>query len=102
MKDTCEPDKCPFAKEYGQEACPNYIECWWQEDGMNKPELLKDCAPKRILLMMQDLHNRLVGVQTQQAEVCGQLYNMTEAVKRVPTVEHEFIEQEKILSIEDD
>jgi len=102
MKDTCNPADCAFGKEYGQEKCPNFIECWWQEDGMDKPILVKDCAPHRILMMLQDLHNRFIGVQKQQAEVCGQLFIMTEAFKMLPAYKKEYIEQQKIFSIEDE
>lgn len=100
MKDTCNPENCAFGKEYGQEKCPNFVECWWQQDGMDKPILVKDCAPHRILMMLQEMHNRVLGVQKQQAEVSGQLYLMTEAIKRFPQYQ-KAIEEAKTLAIEE-
>lgn len=68
MKDTCFFEKCGFAKNLFDtpNECPNYIETWWNPSNENKPVLIRDCAYRRIFLMIQDLSNRLVGVQKAQ------------------------------------
>lgn len=79
MKGTCNPidsqtgqSICGMADLFGIKKCPNYIETWWtpqSPSGDGKPILVCDCAPKRTLLMIQDLHNRLVGVEKSQEEL---------------------------------
>ena len=79
MKGTCEPidphtgeSVCGMADLFGVKKCPNYIETWWTSQkvgGESQPILVCDCAPKRILLMIQDLHNRLIGVEKSQEEL---------------------------------
>jgi len=70
MESTCNFKECEFAKQLfaKPEQCPFYIESWWQPEGKGKPVLVKDCVHKRMFLMIQDLHNRLIGVQKAQEE----------------------------------
>jgi len=58
---TCNP-KCKWWKKY-KEGCPNYIESVFIPHGSNQPIIYKDCAPKRAMLMIQDLSNRLLAMQ---------------------------------------
>lgn len=67
---TCDFDKCRFAKEFftKKEDCFNYKETWWKDPRSSEPVLIGDCAPIRTLIMVQELSNRLVGVQKSQEE----------------------------------
>jgi len=82
MKDTCLCEKCPLWKKYysrkNGQCCPNYIETSWTSREDNQPVLIKDCAPKRSVLMMMDMQNRLFGTQ-QAAE---QARNKSEKVSQ--------------------
>lgn len=79
MKGTCETidphtgkSICGMADLFGVKKCPNYIETWWTPNkigGESQPVLVCDCAPKRTLMMIQDLHNRLVGVEKAQEDL---------------------------------
>lgn len=60
MQGTC--DKCWMMKD-GK--CPNLIETWWTPHG-GKPELVVDCAPRRTVLMLQELVNRVDSLHTAQ------------------------------------
>lgn len=62
MKGTCKKEECPFYKEHGKK-CPFYVETWWKEGESGKTDLVEDCAPIRAMLMQQDFHGRMVGVQ---------------------------------------
>lgn len=64
-------ENCPF-KKMGHEECPNYIETIWQEEGNPQPVIIKDCAPKRTLLLVQELYNKVFALQQQasQTEAC--------------------------------
>lgn len=70
MTDTCNFPKCAVAKKLKikkAEECINFTSAWWRpEEG--KPVLLNDCAPKRMPLMIQELYNRMTGVQKSQEE----------------------------------
>jgi len=70
MENTCNYKECRLFDLLGgkPEQCPNYQESWWTPEGKGKPILIKDCAPRRTFLMIQDLSNRLVGVQKAQEE----------------------------------
>jgi len=66
MEGTCDKN-CPLWKKY-KEKCPNYIESWWKPENKKEPILIKDCAPKRTFIMIQELHNRFIGVEKSQEE----------------------------------
>ena len=68
MESTCNPENCKLFDLIGgtPDQCPNYMENWFTPSGGGKPVLTKDCAPRRTLLMISDLHNRLIGVQKAQ------------------------------------
>jgi hypothetical protein len=66
MEDTCNKTDCALWGLFDHK-CPNYVESWWNSSD-NKPKLVHDCAPRRTFIMIQDLHNRLIGVQKAQEE----------------------------------
>lgn len=68
MENTCIREKCEF---WNNGKCPNYIESWWMppETQGGKPILIYDCSPKRTFLMIQDLSNRLTGLQKAQEQL---------------------------------
>jgi len=70
MKNTCDYKNCEFGKLLFDkpEQCVNYVESWWTPNNKDNPILIKDCSHKRLFLMVQDLSNRLVGVQKSQEE----------------------------------
>ncbi len=69
MENTCDHKECKLFDLLGgnPSQCPNYQETWWTQD-KKKPTLIKDCAPKRTFLMIQDLHNRIIGIQKAQEQ----------------------------------
>jgi hypothetical protein len=77
MKGTCNPidEKtgkavCGMYELFGEvRKCPNFIESWWKPnplDGDQTPILVADCAPIRTMILIQELSNRLVGVEKAQ------------------------------------
>lgn len=85
MENTCKPESCKLHALLGREPseCPHYIETWWTPagpDGQRRPVLVQDCAPKRILIMVQDLSNRLVGVQQAHEEQRNQVAGLIEGL----------------------
>jgi len=70
MEDTCSKEKCSLW-QLTDGNCPNFIESWWTPvgPGENQPKLVSDCAPKRTFLMIQDLSNRLTGLQSSHEEL---------------------------------
>ncbi len=70
MTDTCKFSSCVIAKRLKikvAEECPNHVATWWTQKDQ-KPVLISDCATQRIVFMVQDLHNRLIGVQQSQEQ----------------------------------
>lgn len=69
MEHTCNFERCKFGQDFFSkpEECFNFKETWWKPlEG--EPKLVKDCAPIRTMLMVQGLHDRLIGVQKSQEE----------------------------------
>lgn len=67
MRDTCEPKECHLLrkvlKEKNPKGCPNYIETWWQSAEGGNPILVKDCCPRRMILMSQEIVNGSLRLQ---------------------------------------
>ena len=69
MKPTCNFAECQFAKVLKlkkPDGCPNYMDNLFTPQGPGadpKPVLIQDCAPRRTLLMLQELYNRDIGMQ---------------------------------------
>jgi len=81
MKDTqCED--CPF-KAMGFDKCPNYIETLWHEKDEPQPLIIKDCAPRRTLLMMQELYNRTFSLQQQINQGENEIGNMRASITKL-------------------
>jgi hypothetical protein len=65
MQDTCFDD-CVLLKQLkgDRRRCPNYVEVWWEPRyPPGEPKLMKDCAPKRCLLLLQEIYNRLIEIE---------------------------------------
>lgn len=82
MKKDTACENCPF-KRMGFSECPNYIETVWHEQGSQQPTIVKDCAPKRSLLMIQELYNRTFGLQQQVSQGEKEIGEMRAAVSRL-------------------
>jgi len=53
--------KCGICPD--EKGCPNYQESWWIADGKDQPVLIKDCAPKRIMIQQQFMQIRMEAMQ---------------------------------------
>jgi len=81
MRDTACKD-CPY-KIMGFDECPNYIETVWNKEGDIQPQIVRDCAPKRTLLMLQELYNRTFGLQQQVNQCENSAETMKSEIKRL-------------------
>lgn len=71
MESTCDFKTCKVAsklrfKNPGQ--CFNNVQSFWLNPDTGIKQDVNDCAPKRTLLMVMDLSNRLTGVQKSQEQ----------------------------------
>lgn len=98
MKNTCDYGNCKFAQNLfdSPEECFNYIESWWTPSDGGQPILIKDCIPKRQFLMIQDLHNRLIGVQKSQEEQRNESIKMKESMIKFINVISEYDKTVKV------
>jgi len=71
QKDTCEKEKCPFWKLIASEGkpCPMYVSVTFTPNKGGQPYNVQDCAPIRTILMIQDLYNRMIGIQQSQEKL---------------------------------
>lgn len=101
MQETACGRKCPFAVGDDCSSCPNYVESFWVNAKDNQPQLIRDCAPKRTFMMVQDLHNRLTGVQEAQEQQRNELNAFTQSlnnavVTAVEMSKHKAISNENV------
>jgi len=75
VHDTADCSTCAFKVKDGKK-CPNYIETLWHEEGNSQPRIVKDCAPKRTLLMLQELYNRTFSLQKQVSQAESQVHEL--------------------------
>ena len=63
MKGLCTFEKCYFGQLLdSKEQCPNYMEHWFYPKDKD-PESIEDCAPRRTVEMLKDIHARLIALQ---------------------------------------
>ena len=86
MKDTvCSDKECKFVKSgfcSRCEDCPFYVESWWQSPDCS-PHLVKDCFPKRSLLIQQETINRSLALQSANEQQRNEFNRIAEAFKAV-------------------
>jgi len=70
MQNTCEKEKCKIWQLLDGN-CPNVIESSWLPPPTvgGPPVTVTDCAPRRTMIMIQELSNRLVGVEKSQEDM---------------------------------
>lgn len=76
----CTPQECKFVKAKfckKCEDCPHYIESWWKSHE-GQPKLVKDCFPKRSLLLQQEQINRSLSIQSANEEARNQIARLAE------------------------
>ena len=87
MDDTCKAKECKLHELLGgtPEQCPNFIQTAWtsQETGVSK--LVRDCAPIRTMLMIQELVNRTLGLQQAQEQQRNESHVVVDIVKKALT-----------------
>lgn len=102
MENTCHWDNCPFRKKMKlkkAEECPNFYENIFVSPKDEKI-IVQDCAPIRTMLMVQDVFNRLIGLQKategQRNQIAGFLGAAGLAVRQIAedteVIEGEFTE----------
>lgn len=69
VSDTCDKEKCQLWSLFDGH-CPNKMENMFSPPPTvgGPPKMVIDCAPRRTMLMIQELYNRLIGVQKAQEE----------------------------------
>lgn len=102
MDNTCCEGKCPwvktgFCKEV--EECPNFVETWWQEGKSGDQKLVRDCAPKRIMMQISYLHSRLEGVQAATEQVRNETTLMKGHFAALVDASHKHIEEQERLAL---
>ncbi len=83
MENTCKFPKCAIAKRLKikvLDECPNHVSTWWNQKDA-KPVLISDCAPQRTMFMVQDLYNKLVGVQESQEQQRNKLEPLDDLIE---------------------
>lgn len=64
---TCDKEKCPLWDLFDGN-CPNKIESFWENKMMAGVHTVTDCAPRRTMLFLQEIMNRLTAVERAQEE----------------------------------
>jgi hypothetical protein len=90
-------ENCPFVKAKlcsSEKDCPNYLESWWQENGQGQPKIIKDCAPKRLLIQQQTEVNRIFALQQAIEEMRNKFLVIESSLSQLITQSQQYIAQE--------
>ncbi len=78
MEGTCNYKECAFFKRMKwkhNSECFNFIETWWTPlEGT--PKLVQDCAPKRTMIMTQELYNQQIRLQQASEEQRNEFFTL--------------------------
>ena len=80
----CSPQDCKFVKAKfckKCEDCPFYVETWWQ-DSQGTPKLVKDCFPKRTMLMQAEMVNRILSTQSANEQARNEIHILADVFKK--------------------
>lgn len=97
-------DQCPFVKQgfcQKDSECPHYLESWWVDGETGKQKLVKDCAPKRLMLDSQTHYNRSLSMQGSIDKMEHRLSKLETLLQMLITQSRVFLEEQKKLMIED-
>jgi len=79
MEATCKEKEC---SHWNKGKCPFSVETWWKPiEG--QPRLVRDCAPIRTMLMVQELYNQQVRLQQALEEQRNQSLKVHHAFLKV-------------------
>ena len=96
-QDTCTGKVCPFWKKYAEQ-CPNYVEGMWQTPEGHKYET-KDCAPKRTMILAQQLYDFMIATRKDYAETRRASVEVLKIAANsvgVDLMEAEYVDQQQI------
>jgi len=83
MEGTCKSESCKLFDLLGGtiEQCPNFVQSMWTPKEGGQPVLVKDCAPIRTMLMVQQLMNQQIGLQQAQEQQRNESHSIISMVK---------------------
>lgn len=85
VSNTC-TEECAFYKKYmkpGKSTCPFFIETTWVNQEKTQPTIIKDCAPKRSVLMQSEAFHRMIGLQSSFEEQRNKFGTNTDVIVRM-------------------
>ena len=85
VKGTCVKEDCQSWKENGNK-CPHYMETVWVNESNGVPKILEDCAPRRTVLMLMDMHNQLAGIKIYASQTRSRLDKLCDDSREFMTV----------------
>ena len=96
--DTCNV-KCPFWKKY-KDHCPNHVKGMWRTVEGHVYET-KDCAPKRSMILCQQIYDHMIDVRQDYNQVRNAASNLMMLVGKQNNIdimiEHEDVEEAKLI-----
>jgi len=75
---TCDK-KCVYWEEYG-ERCPFFIRSGWKDESTGQAKLIEDCAPKRSMLLLMEMSNKMLGLQKSNEQQRNASVDLTKAL----------------------
>jgi hypothetical protein len=99
MDDTACGCDCPLVKVgvcQSDRQCPNFIEVWWKEGEQGQQKLVKDCAPRRVLLQQSDFAHRLIGVEAATCQLRDKIDLLCSILSDLTVRSQQYIDNQKI------
>ena len=99
MDDTACGCDCPLVKTgvcKSDRECPNFIESWWKYGESGQQKLIRDCAPRRVLLQQGDFAHRLIGVEASVCQLRDKIDLLCSILADLTVRSKQYVESQKI------
>lgn len=104
MENTACGENCPFVKNglcKSDSECCNYNESWWIPNNTEKPVLVKDCTPKRLLLMQHDQVNYTLHLQKEVGLLKKEIAGLTDILMSIIRQSQQHLEKQNHITYKD-
>lgn len=99
MENTTCGEDCCFVKQgfcKTDRECPFYCESIWQTDRGENTKLVRDCYPKRATMETNNLHYRMMVLQSVQEDLRNRLERIEISLSALISQSAEYLQEQKI------
>lgn len=99
MENTNCGDNCPFVKCGfcdSDKNCPNYVESWWIDGQTQQQKLIRDCAPKRMMLQNAMQQTKIESLQAAMEQMRNEASQINSHLQAIASLGRKTLENQTI------